>query len=85
MAKGMRAAVAVCASIASLDGLVPRKHGFSGPTFFHKNNGLAPEWLFLQPRKINRLNRFFPNKSERDLRLFHDFREQREARKQADL
>jgi hypothetical protein len=36
----------------------PATRGFSGPAFFHKNNGLAPEWLFLQPRKINRLNRF---------------------------
>ena len=39
-------------------GIEPATRGFSGPTFLHKNNGLAPEWLFLQPRKINRLNRF---------------------------
>jgi len=58
MANGMRAAVAVCASIASLDGPGPREHGFSGHTFLHKNNDLAPERLFLLPRKINRLNRF---------------------------
>ena len=32
--------------------------GFSGLAFFHQNNDLAPEWLFSELRKINRLRQF---------------------------
>jgi hypothetical protein len=37
----------------------------------------------LTAKKNQSVKPVFPNKSERDLRLFHDFREQREAREQA--
>ncbi len=36
----------------------PQTHGFSGPVFLHVGNLLAPEWLFYELRKINRLHQF---------------------------
>ena len=49
--------LANCAGLSAM-GLVHRPRGFSGLAFFHQNNGLAPEWLLLRPRKINRLSQF---------------------------
>jgi hypothetical protein len=68
---------------SSLAGIEAPTGGFSGPTFFHKNNGLAPEWLFLQPRRINRLDRFSRTNPSEIRAYFHDVRKQREARGQA--
>jgi hypothetical protein len=43
---------------SSLAGIEAPTGGFSGLAFFHQNNDLAPEWLFSELRKINRLRQF---------------------------